>query len=98
MYRSLVVALTALLLAACESYEWQRPETKAAAIEEDLQYCREEARLEAGRSYGLLSGRLRWGSGYSSLPQQNRLTDFCMRNRGYTRVKVGSPPGAGAGG
>src|SRR5262245_53500895 len=94
MYRHLVVvALMAPLLAACESYEWQRPGTAAAAIEEDLRYCREEAGLEANRSYGLLGGRARWGSGSSTLPQQNRLADFCMRNRGYTRVKA-SPDAA----
>lgn len=91
MYRSLVVVLMVPLLVACESHEWQRPGTAGAAIEEDLAYCREEARLEANRSYRLTGGRAR----YWSLPQQNRLADFCMRNRGYTRVKAG--PNAAAG-
>ena len=95
MVRFAVVALMVWLLAACETYDWQRPGATASATEEDLRYCREEARLEAGRSYGLLGGRARWGAGYSPLPQQNRLTDFCMRNRGYTRAKAGAPPGSG---
>ena len=92
MCRSLVVAPMAILLVACESYEWQRPATTAAAAEEDVRYCREEARIEANRSYGILGGRGGWGS-----PQRNRLTDFCMRNRGYTAVKVGSNADAGSG-
>ena len=96
MYRSLVVAVIASLVVACESYDWQRPGTTTAAAEEDLRYCREEARLEANRSYGLLGGRGRWGASYSPLPQQSRLADFCMRNRGYTRVKAGPNAQAGS--
>ena len=49
--RSSAAAITVLVLlgAACAQFEWHKPGTPQATLEDDLGHCRQQARLRAGQ-------------------------------------------------
>lgn len=86
-----------LALAACGSpMRWDKAGTDEKATANDLSYCRRAAREEAFRAYPFFGAPYPshrwWGWGGSPGADQfyaeNRLTDFCMRNKGYALVPV----------
>lgn len=100
---SLPVAALAAVSACAPATRWEKPQASAEAATTDLEQCRLQARQEALRQvgpyplgypfYGPSPYRL-WRYEHQTRLQQelwfteNRLTSFCMRNKGYDRVAV----------
>ena len=93
-----------LALSACaQATRWERAQTSDEAAGADLEHCRTQANQEAMRAVGpypmgypfygphLYRG---WRYQYETRLRQeqyfaeNRLTSFCMRNKGYERVVI----------
>lgn len=96
-----------LALGACaQTTRWERGQTNEEVAKADLQDCRVQASQEAARSvgpypmgypfYGPFLYRS-WRYEYEARLRQeqyfaeNRLTSFCMRNKGYERVAIEDP-------
>jgi hypothetical protein len=104
--RKVLPVLLMLGVAACATpMRWEKPGVSDEGTAVDLGSCRHAAQLEANRypySWGGWGG---WGWGFgrrSSLMWQmqadnerffaeNRLTNFCMRTKGYEMVVVRRP-------
>ena len=101
--RKVLPVLLMLGVAACApTMRWDKPGVSDEGAAVDLSSCRHAAQLEANRypySWGGFGG---WGWGFgrrSSLLWQmradderffteNRLTNFCMRTKGYEQVRI----------
>jgi len=104
--RKVLPLLLMLAVTACAStMRWEKPGISDEGAAVDLGSCRHAASLEANRYY-YPWGDWGWGWGFgrrSSLWWQmradddrflveNRLTNFCMRTKGYEQVQVQSTP------
>ena len=103
----LVGVCAALALGACaQPARWEKPQTSAETAANDLQDCRLQAQREALRAVGPYPMGFPfygppysygWRAEYESRLRQeqyfaeNRLTSFCMRNKGYERVAIDQP-------
>ncbi|MBS0219328.1 MAG: hypothetical protein JSR91_01180 [Proteobacteria bacterium] len=97
--------LLLLVLSACSIPEtrWEKAGADEQATKSDLLTCRQAAQQETfistpyyglGYGFGPYPGRFhRWNYFYESdrLYAQGRLTDFCMRNKGYQLVTIQPP-------
>lgn len=110
--RRILPFLLLLVIPACSIPEtrWEKTGVDEQATKSDLLACRQAAQQETfvampyyGFGYGLgpYPGRFyRWNYFYESdrFYAQGRLTDFCMRNKGYQLVTIqppqASPPAA----
>jgi hypothetical protein len=99
--RRVLPFLLLLAVAACNLPEtrWEKEGVTDAMAMNDLNYCRKAARDEAfgAYPYGFDSpfyGFHRWATWDNDrYVAESRLTQFCMRAKGYQRVTV-SPPQA----
>ena len=104
--RKVLSVLLMLGVAACGmDMRWETPGVSDEGAASDLGSCRHAAQLEANRYYYPWGWGGGWGWGFgrrSSLLWQmradndrfyaeNRLTNFCMRTKGYELVKVQQP-------
>lgn len=103
----LAVGALLVLGACAQTTRWEKPQATEEATAADLRDCRVQAEREAYRtvgpypySYPLFYGYpfLRdWRYEYEARLRQeqyfaqNRLTSFCMQNKGYERVVVETP-------
>jgi len=100
--RKVLPVLLLLGVAACApTMRWDKPGVSDEGAIVDLNACRHAAQLEANR-YPYAWGGWGWGWGFgrrSSLLWQmradderffaeNRLTNFCMRTKGYEQVRI----------
>ena len=102
--RTSFILLAALMVSGCAPLQWVKADAAPQQIEQDLTQCRQEAWREA-RWHGFLSrplgptlsGRpfLGWRGSMFGDPfgdefmEESRLTDFCMRAKGYELTPVG---------
>lgn len=94
-----LLLLTSVAACAFPQTRWDKPGATEKATADDQVACRHAARQEAFDSYpyGPLPWHVRHWAYYGDdqFYAEGRLTDFCMRNKGYTLVTV-TPPKAGA--
>ncbi len=88
------------LVSACSFPEtrWEKAGSDEKATQNDLVDCRRAARREAFEASPYFAyGPPFWGFRYwdrfesNRFYTENRLTDFCMRNKGYQLVTVAPP-------
>ena len=96
------IAVMGVLLAACSGMRWERPDTDAATVDEDLQRCELLARSHARRSRGIADQPAvivspHGGAGVAVPPSVVGATDpaaeydalsACMRDKGYRQRTV----------
>jgi len=98
-----ILASVALVTGACATYAWQRPETPASVLEQDVRECDDLARrlalhydMQATNDEFSVVDRRRspFGSGLveSSLGFERRTAQHCMEAKGYRLVKQPPPP------
>jgi hypothetical protein len=92
----LVLAIT---VAACAqpATRWEKPGADEKATADDLVTCRRAAREEAFSEFPPTFPRFVVFRRYAYYDDnrfytETRLTDFCMRNKGYQQVTVPLPP------
>lgn len=83
----------ALGMCGCAGMHWHKPDGSDAALANDLEACRKEARANFGAASGLgmpLSNDPRFGpTGPTQADlrmQESQAADTCMRQRGYVLV------------
>ena len=101
---AVVAALLAVALAACADLQWHRPGAKPEERQQDLEQCRQEARLQSAQrtwpagSMPQITGVDRQGRVIVAQPYsrdterfllEQDLTRICMRGMGYALVPAG---------
>lgn len=95
-----VLLLLALSGCAFPETRWEKPGADEQATKSDLLACRQAAQQETfiafpyfGFGYGPPYSRFRHWGFYESdrFYTEGRLTDFCMRNKGYRLVTITRP-------
>jgi len=89
-----LLSLTALVLVACAELRWSKPGADAAALQQDLDACRLQARAQVARSSPRLppvtDPRFGTETGQSKQVDQpvreEDLAHRCMRDKGYSLV------------
>ncbi|HEY6979887.1 hypothetical protein [Reyranella sp.] len=102
--RGILSLLLLFVLSACSIPEtrWEKAGADEKAANSDLLTCRQAAQQETfatspfygfGFGFGPPFGRFRHWSFYDSdrFYTEGRLTDFCMRNKGYQLVTIQPP-------
>jgi hypothetical protein len=92
------VLLSSLALSACEQppTRWEKPGADEKATADDLVTCRRAAQEEAFSEFPPTFPRFVVFRRYAYYDDnrfytETRLTDFCMRNKGYTLITIQPP-------
>jgi hypothetical protein len=92
-----LLVLVSLAACAFPQTRWDKPGANEKMTADDLLNCRHAAQQEAfldapAPVIGPWAAHHWWRTENDRFYMENRLTDFCMRSKGYTLVDVPPPP------
>jgi len=95
MRKLLAFALMTATVACAQPARWEKAGVDEKAMTADMATCRRAAEDEAFKEYPgpAYFSLYRWGYfDQRRFYEEGRLTDFCMRNKGYQRVTAAPVP------